>query len=166
MRLMSTAVVLAWIAIALLALGMAGIMRQVRLLSSGSPRERFVFGPRAGSPGPQLPSLEAIDGTALLLFLDKDCSTCRRVAPVFSEIASEHAGTSFVVMFRGEQDGLVGDSVLAFENQGVAFAEFHVPATPFVVAVDENGIVTGSSLIGSVHSLRGTIHSVLERSNA
>ncbi|MGW1888008.1 hypothetical protein [Streptomyces sp. NPDC001970] len=91
----TSAVIASWAAIALLALVVSGLVRQVHQLSRAQPHRpgRVGIAPGAPAPGLEAPGFDAArpDDTAglhglltpgraaLLLFLDADCSTCVQV---------------------------------------------------------------------------------------
>ncbi|MCP9978484.1 MauE/DoxX family redox-associated membrane protein [Actinomadura madurae] len=74
MTFQTSALLLSWVAILLLALVVAGLVRQVHALGQGaSPRP----GP-GPAPGTRAPAFERL-GPGLLLFLDRDCGVCTDV---------------------------------------------------------------------------------------
>ncbi|MEU8121360.1 hypothetical protein AB0C21_21850 [Spirillospora sp. NPDC049024] len=145
MSFQNSALLLSWVAILLLALVVAGLVRQVHALSPGASRPA-ALGPAAGAPAPAFDRL----GPGLLLFLDRDCGVCadvlaavpsdRPLHAIFAGAAPEDASRPGVTVLAGEQDGL--------------FADYRVPATPFAVLVGADGRVRAAEPVGSSEALR------------
>jgi len=145
MSFQNSALLLSWVAILLLALVVAGLVRQVHALSRGAP-EPAGLGPAPGTPAPAFDRL----GPGLLLFLDRDCGVCtdvlaaagaldRPLHAVFAGPPPEEGTPPGVTVLTGEQDGL--------------FADYRVPATPFAVLVDADGRVRAAQPVGSPEAL-------------
>ncbi|MBW8482181.1 hypothetical protein [Actinomadura parmotrematis] len=145
MSFQTSALLLSWVAIALLALVVAGLVRQVHALTDGAPR-RTALGPEPGAAAPGFDRL----GPGLLLFLDRDCGVCGEVLD-----AADGLGRPLHAVFSGPAaDGLAPEiTVLAGEGEGL-FTDYRVPATPFAVLVDGHGRVTASEPVGSAEALR------------
>ncbi|WP_329521616.1 hypothetical protein [Spirillospora sp. NBC_01491] len=156
MSFTTSALLLSWVAIALLALVVAGLVRQVHALGqggSGRGAPRAALGPAPGTPAPEFGRL----GPGLLLFLDRDCGVC---ADVLAEAGG--LGRPMHAIFSGpapdgpapdELGPAAGITVLSGEHDGL-FAAYGVPATPFAVIVDEDGRVRVAEPVGSAQALR------------
>ncbi|MFA1545649.1 hypothetical protein [Actinomadura chokoriensis] len=145
MSFQNSALLLSWVAILLLALVVAGLVRQVHALSQGAPRQAGL-GPAPGTPAPAFDRL----GAGLLLFLDRDCGVCtdvlaaagaldRPLHAIFAGPPPDGGAPSRATVLTGEQDGL--------------FADYRVPATPFAVLVDADGRVRAAEPVGSPEAL-------------
>ncbi|MCP9949245.1 hypothetical protein [Actinomadura madurae] len=146
MTFQTSALLLSWVAILLLALVVAGLVRQVHALGQGaSPRP----GP-GPAPGTRAPAFERL-GPGLLLFLDRDCGVCTDVLAaagaldhplhaIFAGPPPDGASRPGMTVLTGEQDGL--------------FADYAVPATPFAVLVGADGRVRSAEPVGSAEALR------------
>lgn len=150
---LTSAMILAWLAILVLALAMAGLLRQVRTLSSGRPVRRQV-GPPAGSLAPEVPGLEQLaqEGyITVLLFLDTNCDVCVETLRIAEELAGDRNGHSvrFVAIFSANADGATSDRIRRVENGNDIFARYSVPVAPFGVAINDRGRVTHAGGIGS-----------------
>lgn len=152
----TAALVLAWLAIAILALALSGLVRQVRILEGqlpgGSMRRRL--GPAQGGVF-DAPDELAEEQDYVLIFADTNCASCIQIIPRYLEEAAgtERALNAFVA-FRGEKSA---DSVFGgrrvLENQSMLFMQLGISATPFAVRVTD-GRVAASGLVGSVEALR------------
>ncbi|MBO2453945.1 hypothetical protein J4573_43130 [Actinomadura barringtoniae] len=145
MSFQTSALLLSWVAILLLALVVAGLVRQVHALSRGVP-QRTTLGPAPGTPAPAFDRL----GAGLLLFLDLDCGVCTEVLGSAGEL-----GRPFKAIFAEDGPTAVppGVSVLTGERHGL-FEAYGVPATPFAVIVDGDGRVRTAEPVGSPEALR------------
>ncbi|TMR06480.1 hypothetical protein ETD83_04515 [Actinomadura soli] len=146
MSFQSSALLLSWVAILLLALVVAGLVRQVHALGQGTSSPTGL-GPAPGTPAPSFDRL----GPGLLLFLDRDCGVCTDVLAAADGLGPLHA------IFSGPPaDGaaaLPGATVLTGEQDGL-FADYRVPATPFAVMVGADGRVRAAEPVGSPGALR------------
>ncbi|SNR91992.1 hypothetical protein [Actinomadura mexicana] len=145
MSFQNSALLLSWAAILLLALVVAGLVRQVHALGRGAARPAGP-GPAAGAPAPAFDRL----GPGLLLFLDRECGVCGDV------LAAVPAGRPLHAIFAGpppDEAPRPGVSVLAGEQDGL-FADYRVPATPFAVLVGDDGRVRAAEPVGSPEALR------------
>lgn len=152
MSLMGTALVLAWVAIVLLALSVAGLMRQVHLLLTERAAERE---PVSGGSRQPVDLLTRGDGEHVVLFASTTCVACSEVMPVLVE----HCG-------RGEQSCIVvtaaqrhpdwPDALTYRENAADLFHHFGVAATPHALRIID-GVVVESAPVGSVAALRRVI---------
>ncbi|TDD36982.1 hypothetical protein E1287_09645 [Actinomadura sp. KC06] len=144
MSFQSSALLLSWVAILLLALVVAGLVRQVHALGQGASRPTGL-GPAPGTPAPSFDRL----GPGLLLFLDRDCGVCTDVLA-----AADDLGPPFHAIFAGPPaDAASGATVLSGERDGL-FADYRVPATPFAVIVGADGRVRTAEPVGSPEALR------------
>ncbi|NKZ04409.1 hypothetical protein [Actinomadura latina] len=145
MSFQNSALLLSWVAILLLALVVAGLVRQVHALGQGAPRTAGL-GLAPGTPAPAFDRL----GPGLLLFLDRDCGVCtdvlaaagaldRPLHAIFAGPPPEDGSPAGVTVLTGEQDGL--------------FADYRVPATPFAVLVGTDGRVRAAQPVGSPEAL-------------
>ncbi|MFI0448761.1 hypothetical protein [Actinomadura sp. 6N118] len=146
MSFQNSALLLSWVAIVLLALVVAGLVRQVHALSQGPPGSagQSPLGPAAGTRAPGFDRL----GPGLLLFLDVDCGVC---VEVLDEAGS--LGRPIHAIFAGAAPEAPGITVLANERDGL-FEDYAVPATPFAVLVDASGRVRAAQPVGSTEALR------------
>jgi hypothetical protein len=162
----TSALILTWVAIAMLALAMAGLLRQIRTLAATVAPGITQLGPTIGLPAPQLNGREARwPNSAILVFLDAGCQTCEQLIPRLTALSDIHGGQlTFVAVFRGDAVLPVGSSLEILANQQSAFDSFRVPVTPFGVAVASSGLIVAARPIGSAKALEELVEGVRERS--
>jgi hypothetical protein len=152
-----SAFLITWLAIALLAFAMSGLLRQVHALASSQaapPRT----GPAVGAVLPELNgALRASHPTnpTVLLFSEAACSTCAELLPEFAHLAMQHSGVAnFGVVFRGRGTPVDGATVATLENRSEVFDRLGISAVPYATVISPEGIVLDSQLTGSVALLR------------
>lgn len=163
-----SALLITWLAIALLAFAMSGLVRQVHALASSQAAH-----PRIGPPiGAVLPELNGTlrashpTNPTVLLFSEATCSTCAELLPELARLATEHREAIQVgVYFRGKRtpiDGpTVGPTVETFENQSKVFDRLGISAVPYAIVTSPQGVVLDSQLTGSVALLRQLVNSAV-----
>ena len=155
MSFQTSALILSWVAIALLALVVSGLVRQVQQLSSTTVRRAEPLGLAPGAPAPGFGALASASGaTVVLLFLQPGCGTC---AELLGEAGRLHepAAWEFRALYRGAvPDEVSGLPIRAFGDQADLFERYDAIAIPFAVAVDNRGRVLHSEPVGSGAALR------------
>ena len=155
MSFQTSALIVTWAALLLLALVVSGLVRQVHQLSSGGARRTDRLGPRPGSPAPGLAGL-GVRAPAVLLFLSEDCHTCAGVL--------EEAGR---LGFAGQVVGLYGGAGptpprgsggAGQGGQAGVFGRYGGVGTPFAVIVGRDGRIERSEPIGSPAALRALLN--------
>lgn len=149
MRFAESALVLAWVAILLLALGMSGLMRQLHQLGNPHSAEPLI-GPLIGATLANLNETVIRPGReSVILFAEASCDSCEAVLPALGTIARTLPDTSFAIVLpnTGRPSNSPSD-VTVHENRLDLFELVQVPATPFAVALDENGVVKAASMVG------------------
>lgn len=149
MSLELVAVLLSWVAIVLLGLALAGILRQLHELRAQLARPTPGVGPAPGQP---LPGALA-DVTGLLLFASRTCGACTTVLPEAERIADERPGWHLEVLYQDHP------------AQRHAFEALDIPVTPFAVIADR-GRVTAAAPTGSPAALRALISRTREIADA
>jgi hypothetical protein len=140
-----TAVLLSWVAILLLSLIVAGLLRQVHALGQG--QRPTALGLTAGSAAPAFDRF----GPGLLLFLSADCGACPEVLAA-AESLTESTGEPVHALFA--DTALTSERVSVHPDEHALFDAYKIPATPFAVVVGESGRVTVSEPVGSPGALR------------
>lgn len=160
MSFQTSALILSWVAILLLALVVSGLVRQVQQLSSTAVRRPESVGLRPGTPAPAFSTLAPESpATLVLLFLQPGCGTCAELLDEASRQADRDA-LEFRVLYR---DGVPPEAadlpVTAFGDRADLFERYDAIATPFAVVVDRSGRVLRSEPVGS----RAALHHLLDR---
>ncbi|MDN3355025.1 hypothetical protein [Actinomadura sp. DC4] len=147
----TTALLVTWVALVLLALVVAGLVRQVHQLTQG-PRTRELGLP-AGAPAPAPDVLGIEPGRAtLLLFLSEDCPVCH---DVFEEALGIDGGPATRAVFAGAAiEAVPPDGMRVLTGRQELFTDYQVPATPYGVIVGADGRVRTAEPVGSVRGLR------------
>ncbi|BCL12303.1 hypothetical protein [Micromonospora sagamiensis] len=157
MSFQTSALILSWIAILLLALVVSGLVRQVHALSNGSvQRPPETVGLRPGAPAPGFARLAPVPpaGPLVLLFLDPDCGTCTEVLTEAADRASR-GGPEFRILYRTDAPArATGLPVTVLTGQAELFDRYDALATPFATVVDPAGRVLHAEPLGSRAALR------------
>jgi len=150
MTFQSTALLLAWLAIALLGLALSGLLRQVHSLRTDPMPLEVSVSSNQIARLPSVPELIPQNaGLTVALFSDPGCASCSRLLPVFDSIAADSRDAEFTILFAGAGNGVQSDRIRLLRDQQQLFEKLRIPVTPFVVAVDAEGTVRGSSPVGS-----------------
>ena len=145
----TSALVVTWVALLLLAFVVAGLVRQVHALSSGAGARPARAALRAGDRA-DLVAL-GTDPPAVLLFLRATCHTC--VDALAEAVAVTEDRTSVVALYEGQVPGPT-PGVVALGNQGDLFTAYGALATPFAVLVGADGRITAAAPVGSRAAVR------------
>jgi hypothetical protein len=150
----TTALLMTWVALVLLALVIAGLVRQVHQLTQG-PRTRELGLP-AGSLAPGLDLVRAEPGQpALLLFLSEDCPACQ---DVFQEALELTGGPATRAIFAEEAPATDPPANMrVLSGQKDLFASYQVPATPYGVIIGADGRVRTAEPVGSIRGLHALV---------
>ncbi|MEV5748747.1 hypothetical protein AB0L00_13105 [Actinoallomurus sp. NPDC052308] len=150
----TTALLVTWVAILLLALVVAGLVRQVHHLTKG-PRTPD-DGLTTGMTAPGLARLAPEPGRpTLLLFLGAECPACH---DVFEDaLGQTEAPPIRALFFDDALDVTPPDNMVVLADQGELFQEYQVPATPYAVLVGSDGRIRTAEPVGSVRALHGLI---------
>jgi hypothetical protein len=155
MTFQTSALILSWPAILLLALVVSGLVRQVHALASGATRRPPPIGLPAGAPAPGLGRLAPDRPTpVVLLFLSVDCRTC---GEVLDEAVRNAVGNGLVIhaLYAGPAPSATpGPPVAVHGEQADLFERYDAIVTPFAVVVDQGGRVIQSAPLGSATALR------------
>jgi hypothetical protein len=139
MSFFGAALLLAWLAIALLAFALAGVMRQVLVLGRLQPD-----GSRAvpGVPRPAPAALSA-DAETCVLLAEAGCRTCDAVVPEFARIGAGavHGRRHVLLVSSLPEDWARYQGPLEVVVDPGLMEEFDVPALPFLYSIREGQIV-------------------------
>lgn len=178
----TSALIASWAAIALLALVVSGLIRQVHQLSRTHPHRpgRVGIAPGAHAPGLDasrhdpagLDDLLTPGRAALLLFLDADCRTCGQVlaeAGAWTTRQGDAATPQVLGLYADagpRADADAGPSpeagagprvdegaVPVRDHRPELFAAYDIPATPYAVVIDPERRVVRSEPLGSPTAL-------------
>jgi hypothetical protein len=159
MSFQTSALILTWVAILLLALVASGLIRQVHALSAGGTQRPGSLGLQPGSPAPGFDRL-APDRPepVVLLFLGAECRTCAEVLDEAGHASRD--GVTLRALYAGPVPAAPPDLPVPVQGeQAELFERYDVVATPLAVVIDRAGRVVRSEPIGS----RAALHGLLER---
>jgi hypothetical protein len=155
MNFQTSALIVTWVALLLLALVVSGLVRQVHALSSGNARRADRLGLRPGSPAPDV-DLLGIRLPAVLLFLSEDCHTCAGVLDEAGRLGRN--GPELHALYAGSvPPGSDVEPIAMHGWQADLFERYDAIVTPFGVVVGQDGRVVQSEPLGSPHALRGLL---------
>jgi hypothetical protein len=155
MSFQTSALILSWIAILLLALVVSGLVRQVHALSTGGVDGRASVGLRPGSPAPRFGDLAPPSpATLVLLFLDDACVTCYQLLDEAAELAQRTEAMLRVLYRQRIPPQAAGVPMTVLGEREDLFDRYDVIATPFAVVIDRTGRIRRSEPVGSRVALR------------
>lgn len=182
MSFVQSAVLLAWAAIVLLALGLAGLLRQVTLLTRGQAGPPSGHAPSGGAPrstrdlvGFRLPAVGELAALVapgshrtVVAFVSPGCSSCAVTLRALADVPDVRSGSvALVAVSTGSCEPALADlgGTGRCVGQGRPLMEqLHVPATPYLMAVDAGGTIVaaalpdpGADLTAWVRRARGSI---------
>ncbi|MBA2695501.1 MAG: hypothetical protein H0U62_06560 [Actinobacteria bacterium] len=150
MTFTTAALLIAWLAIVLLALGFAGLMRQLaelhRSVTTGAasagaaaPTLRGLALPRSGDLGRIRP-----EGGGFILFVSPGCSSC---AIALEELTDGPVDGQLVLASSGPcADGSIPAGAVCVSDTRPLMERLGVPGTPYLLDVDHEGVIQGSVL--------------------
>lgn len=159
----TTALLLTWVAILLLGLVVAGLVRQVHALTGhperpGPPAGAPLGAPAgtlAGAPAPGIGRLDPVLGNpTLLLFLSADCATCAAVLAEARALRKRSPIAVRAIFAEQVTDAPSTPEVPVYLGERRLFAAYGVVATPYAVLVAPTGRIRAAEPIGSASSLR------------
>ena len=146
----TAALVLAWVAIVLLTLATAGLLRRVEQLSSrGAVPAEPAHEPARGLQLPMpdhLPEFAGGHTEVLLLFASPSCATCQ--AAVDAIVAAGPAGRVGVVVREADAGPLEVPGTWVTRTSALRlFQVLRVPATPYLVRLDPDGTIVDATIM-------------------
>ncbi|MDH6460647.1 hypothetical protein M2302_000808 [Micromonospora sp. A200] len=161
MSFQTSALILSWIAILLLALVVSGLVRQVHALSTGTVGRPGSVGLRPGSPAPRFRDLAPPSpATLVLLFLDPGCATCDHLLDAAAE-QIRRTDVVLRVLYRDTVPSRAADlPMTVLGEQADLFDRYDAIATPFAVVIDATGRIRRSEPVGSAVALRHLLDEV------
>lgn len=132
-------------------------------------------GPALGSPATSIPTRD-MDGEQivvgqpgqLLMFVSPGCHVCEQVLPSISAVAQDGRLAPIVVTDVDEEETLLTfrtKRVAAPVVPGIAIAQaYEVPGTPYVVVVDDSGVVGAKGTVNNLEQVEGLIDTARRRS--
>lgn len=157
MSFQTSALIVTWVALLLLAFVVAGLVRQVHALSSGAGPRPVAAGLRTGDKA-DLGKL-GVEGPAVLLFLRATCHTCVEALAETVDVVGDRLPV--FALYEGQTPEATA-GVTALGDQGHLFATYGALATPFAVLVGADGRITAAAPVGSRSAVRDILAPVME----
>lgn len=150
------ALILAWIVIALLSLALAGVMRQLRVVTQAV--ERAWLGDGLGQRVGGRLAVEGLDFPTevptLLVMADSNCEQCQRLLPHLERLGRSRVGELRLVVAFREDSVPATRGLHVLTNQRALFGRLGVQMTPFGVLLDSEGRIAAGMPLGSPRRLR------------
>ena len=135
--------VVLWLLVLVLSVAVVALLRQIGVLHA----RLHPLGAHFGGEGPPLdsdaPLIQGVDyaasATTLLAFTSPTCEVCKVLAP------------SLAALRRGYRDVRV--HTVDLDDARSVFDAFKVRSTPYVVAVDQHGVVKGRGVVNSLEQI-------------
>ena len=168
-----------WLLVVALCLVVVALARQIgtlhmRLGATGA-LEMDDEGPALGSQATSIPTTDMNgepvvvgQGGQVLLFVSPGCHVCEQVLPSIAAVAEQGRFAPVVITDVDEEE-----TVLTFKTKrvaapvvpGIAVAQaYEVPGTPYVVVVDERGVVAAKGTVNNLEQIEGLIDTARRRS--
>lgn len=167
MDFVTSALLASWVAIALLAFVVAGLIRQVHHLSKSGAGGRGAPSQRVGiEPGRRAPGIGELVGEsrdAVLLFLSDACRTCEQVMAAADDWVERAGGAGPAVraVYAEPSVTVTESAVPVLADRVDLFEAYDALATPYAVIVDTSGRVARSEPVGSASALLELLNSEL-----
>ena len=164
MSFTDSALLASGVAIALLGFALAGLVRQVRVLSSSRPAPSL----DAPNTGRRLPSelLTAQAGRHIFLFVKPNCEVCEQRLEEFDTLALEYPGVACTALFSEARNGFQGSNVKVFSSQSRLLEDLVIPVAPYGMVTASDGTILGSGAVGSAEELRRLVARAAEGADA
>ncbi|GAA2608009.1 hypothetical protein SMC26_17595 [Actinomadura fulvescens] len=160
MSFQTTALTLAWVAIAILALGMSGLVRQIRILQgpAAAPADSR---PSPGLVGVTAPGLAGVPQSwskpAVILFATSSCEVCdERLTELATEAAIEGDTLAFFAVYEAPPREQPAVTITTLVDEA-AFDAYEIPITPFGVVVGMDGVIREARRVGSQQAIERLI---------
>ncbi|MGA8519375.1 MAG: hypothetical protein WB735_14810 [Pseudonocardiaceae bacterium] len=152
----TAALVLSWGCLALLALAMAGILRQLRELQAEVAQ--LSAPPWRAATGRRVPELAGADPLVLLV-LDPGCSFCDAVHEPFTQLAGEYPATRFEVL--SPRARWADTPTIRSRVDPGLVTELDLPWAPALLHVGADGTVLAGQPVASPERLDEQVASLL-----
>jgi len=155
MSFTSAALILAWLAIAVLAFGFAALLQQVRALQAAI---RLPPGARAGLPASARTLRPVTADRRYVLTVDPGCAVCAEIIPEFRDLAIRYATAAEFALLApsGDYSGSSGVDVLI---DATAYRDLAPSWSPGIVVISSDGAVIEAVPGGDLRPLAAALSS-------
>ena len=154
MDFMTSALIVSWVAILILALVVSGLIRQVHQLSQSMSLTPTRVGLAPGAAAPDAAELIG-DSGGVLLFVTPGCRTCVEALDEAASWQAETGGTVLAVSATSVPETPLPSAA----DRPDLVDRYDAIATPFAVVVDPAGTVVRSEPVGSRTAVRDVLES-------
>lgn len=144
--------VLLWVAVLVLSVVVVALLRQVGVLHARLRPMGVHFageGPERLAPAPGAASIDySRNRITLIAFTSPTCEICKELIPSLEAIRREYHDLQYVEFEHGPDSPM--------------FLEFNVKSTPYMVTVDQEGVVQGRGVANSLEQVEELISESLE----
>ncbi|HVM09538.1 MAG TPA: thioredoxin domain-containing protein [Acidimicrobiales bacterium] len=144
--------VLLWLAVVGLTVVVIALLRQVGVLHARLQPlgvHPAGEGPHEGEPAPPLPAVDYSDAAATLVtFTSPTCTVCEQLAPSLRALEAQYGDVRLV-------------EIAMNADTSAVFSAFAVRSTPYLVAVDREGIVRGKGVANSLEQAEVLVEEAL-----
>lgn len=136
--------VMLWLTVIVLGVVVVALLRQVGVLHTRVRPLGVHFGGEGLAPGAPAPAVEGLDYTTasltVVVFTSPTCEICAQLVPSFAALRRDYSDIAVHVVDHG---------LATLET----FRAFAVSSTPYIVAVDREGIVRGRGVANSLEQV-------------
>lgn len=148
--------VLLWMAVLLLGMTCVVLLRQIGVLHARIRPLGVHFageGLEAGTPAPRTATMTFDAPLTLVAFTSSTCTICASLVPSLHSLAREYADVSLHVVEHADDTREI-------------FRAYNVSSTPYVVAVDDQGLVRGGGVANALEQVEELVETVRVSGNA
>lgn len=134
--------VVLWVLVVVLGISVAALLRQIGVLHARLAPLGTHFageGPDVGSAAPGVGLDWNLSPLTVVLFSSTTCTICRELKPGVDALTRQYRDLRF--------------QTIDAEADAVSFGAFKVRSTPYVVTVDQSGIVRGRGVANSIEQI-------------
>jgi len=138
-----------WVAVIALSISVVALLRQIGLLHLRVAPMGVNFageGPELDEPAPNIGRRWRTDGITLVAFTSATCELCADLHPGLVRLSNAERDLDLVTL-----DG---------QRDASAFASFSVRSTPYVVAIDEEGVVRSRGVANTLDQVEEMLEEV------
>ncbi|MEM8902343.1 MAG: thioredoxin domain-containing protein [Actinomycetota bacterium] len=142
-----------WIAVVVLGLAVVVLLRQIGVLHARLQPMGVHFageGPELGGAAPAAGPIDYSSPMTLVAFTSTTCEACAALRPALAAVERSYDGVSLVEIE-------AGDATKA------TFRAFNVSNTPYLVAVDGDGIVRGRGIANTLDQIEELLAEAMEQ---
>ena len=146
-----TSYVMLWVTVLLLTFSVVALLRQIGVLHTRIAPMGVHFageGPDLDSQAPELPQLDYSSSPyTLLAFTAPTCEICAKLKPALTRL--------------GKSYDEIDLRIIDHDEQPASFADFRVRSTPYLIAIDQDGVVKSRGVANTLDQVEEMLAEVL-----